>query len=163
MKRSARLIPLFLLLAAVPAWAQSAGGFKPKTRSSFTSVDGLRNPFWPIGFAPGAPTPSPEKDQVVTPPPQQAPLKPEDFNLTSITSFQGVRMAMISGKAVGEGDITTVHLGEHRTKVQILRITDGAVVLRCMGQEVTVTLKRPELDLMSRPAPAAPVIHSQEE
>lgn len=72
-------------------------------------------------------------------------------------------MAMLSGKPVGEGEVTSVHLGEHRTKVQVLKITDGAVVLRCMGQEVTVPLKRPELDLMSRPAPAAPVIRSQEE
>ena len=160
MKRSLRLIPLLLLATAVPTWAQAPGEFKVKTRSSFTSVDGLRNPFWPIGFAPGAPTPT--TDTQAAPPPQTT-LKPEDFSLTSITSFQGTRLAMISGKPVGEGDITTIHLGEHRTKVQIIRITDGAVLLRCMGQEITVTLKRPELNLITRPAPAAPVIHSQEE
>lgn len=166
MKRSVRLIALLLLLGASSAWAQSSGGFKLKNRSSFNSVHGLRNPFWPIGVTPGAPAAANDNTAaaaVAAVAPQAAPLKPEDFNLTSITSFQGVRMAMISGKPVAEGDVATIHLGEHRTKVQIVRITDGAVVVRCMGQEVTVPLKRPELDLMTRPAIAAPVIHSQEE
>lgn len=163
MKTSAPIIALLILLPASFACAQSAGVIKIKNRSSFTSVDIARNPFWPIGFSPNAvatTTPNEAQQPVMS---QKPALKAEDFNLTSISSFQGTRMAMLCGKPVGEGQLVNLNLGGQRTKVQILKVTDGSVVLQCMGQEITVQLKRPEMDLMLKPAPQQPLLHSQEE
>ena len=134
-----------------------SGVLQIHNRSSFNSIEG-RNPFWPVGYAPGA--------VIVNPGQTSAPkslIKAEDFSLTSITSFQGIRMATVCGKSVAEGDLVKVSLGGQPVRVQVVRVTDGSVVLRYAGQEVTVVLKRPELDLTTRPVKAEPLLHSQEE
>ena len=161
MKTCAHIITLLVTLLATSGWAQSSGGFKVKNLSAFNVAGSSRNPFWPIGYVPGIPGSQTPNSQA-----QQAPkaaLKAEDFTLTSISSFQGARMAMVSGKSVIEGQLVNLNVSGQRMKVQIVSITDGAVTLRCMGQEITVSQKRPELQLMSKPAPPPPVLHSSEE
>ena len=156
MKSLPRIITLLVLLSTTRAWTQ--GVFKIKNHSSFNSVDLARNPFWPIGYVPGSQTPN-----IAQATPQKALLKAEDFNLTSISSFGGTRMGMLNGKPVGEGEMVNINVGGQRIKVQTVKVSDGAVVIRYMGQDITVILKRPELDLMNKPASKEPVLHSSEE
>ena len=147
-------------MGAIPAMAQGNGGngvLQLKNRSSFNSIEG-RNPFWPIGYVAGTVVASQDQQVVAKPL-----IKPEDFTLTSISSFGGTRMATVCGKPVAEGDLVKVPLNGQPVKVQVVKVTDGSVVLRYMGQEVTVLLKRPELDLTTRPVKAEPLLHSQEE
>ena len=72
-------------------------------------------------------------------------------------------MGMLNGKPVGEGEMVNINVGGQRIKVQTVKVSDGAVVIRYMGQDITVILKRPELDLMNKPASKEPVLHSSEE
>jgi len=145
------------LAMGTQAWGQGNGVLKLKNHSAFNSIDG-RNPFWPVGYTPGTAIAGPQKAAVARPM-----MTPEDFVLTSISSFGGTRMATVCGKAVAEGDLVKVNLGGQPVKVQVVRVSDGSVVLRYAGQEVTVVLKRPELDLTNRPVKVEPLLHSQEE
>jgi len=147
-----------LALSPIAAMGQGNGVLQLKNRSSFNTIEG-RNPFWPIGYVAGsAVVASPDQPAVAKPL-----IKPEDFTLTSISSFGGTRMATLCGKPVAEGDMVKVPLNGQPAKVQVVRVTDGSVVLRYMGQEVTVVLKRPELNLTTRPVKPEPLLHSQEE
>jgi hypothetical protein len=158
MKGKLYIIAAVALLPAVSGWSQASGVLKVKNRSTFTSVDLGRNPFWPVGYIQGAVV-SKVGETVV----QKPLVRPEDFTLTSISIFDGARMAMFCGKAVKEGDLVKVSLNGERAKVQIIRVADGVVVLRYAGQEITVPLKRTELDLISKPEVKEPVLHSTEE
>ena len=146
-----------LLVMCAQARGQGSGVLRIHNRSAFNSID-ARNPFWPVGYVPGTAAPAP--GQTAAP---KSLIKAEDFTLTSISSFAGTRMATVCGKSVAEGDLVKVTLGGQPVKVQVVQVTDGSVVLRYAGQEVTVVLKRPELDLTTRPVKAEPLLHSQEE
>lgn len=140
---------------------QSSGVLKLHNRSSFNAIE-VRNPFWPIGYDPKAAAP-PTPANPEQPAAKQMQIKPEDFSVTSISNFGGSRMATVCGKPVMEGDHVKVSLGGQPAKVQVAKITDGTVVLRYSGQEVTVVLKRTDLDLSARPVKPEPRLHSQEE
>ncbi len=128
----------FLAILALPAIAAAQGDL-PKTstkdytlthKSSFKpSVSTDRNPFWPIGWTPSAPTSGPA-----------APItdvQASDFSVTT-TSLDYPSLAVINGRTYGVGDRVPVaaHPGEFATVTQIL---DGAVNLDFHGAHLHST------------------------
>jgi hypothetical protein len=116
---------------AQPAPAKVSGKDYVLThKSSFKpSVSTARNPFWPIGWTPTAPTSGPA-----------APItdvQASDFSVTT-TSLDYPSLAVINGRTYGVGDRVPVaaHPGEFATVTQIL---DGAVNLDFHGAALHAT------------------------
>ena len=147
-----------LLASGISVLAQDAAG-KPspsglpiKNKSVFNADPKMHNPFWPIGWAKKGPV-------AVAAPVEAAPvivLKPEMFNVSTIM-LGSPAIAVINGREYEEGQTlrqeepkaATAGRGTESApslppsaKVQVVRILDGAVVLRCGESQVSVELKR---------------------
>lgn len=140
--------------AAAKNGGDTAGLYSLKTRSFFSAPDGSRPPFWPIGF-------HPKKAAEEAAPRPTFQLNPDSFSVTSILQG-GVSIAVINGRSYGEGEFLRLPRAPKPgqavsptspapinlppgVRVQVARITDGAVILRALDQTVTVPLRRPEL------------------
>ncbi len=132
MKTYAVLI-LAALLILPAAHAQQGTAFKLKNRSSFSSNRVTRDPFWPIGWSKKGPT-----EQAVA----NAPVKAENFVVSTIMIDQGAPLAVINGKVYGEGETMSVEAGGVKISVLVAAIEDGRVVLRYQAETITVPLRR---------------------
>lgn len=109
--------------------------FRAEAVSSFEPEEKVRNPFWPIGFAPEADALAPATVTEA----KSKPINPGAFVVTSI-SLGAEPLAVINGKAYGEGEFISVPGGKEM--VQVVRIGDGVVLMRHNGGEFQAGLRR---------------------
>ena len=62
--------------------------------------------------------------------------------LTSITVDHGTRFAIINGKAMQEGQVFGLQLGNQTYQLTVKAIEDGRVILARRDQEIMVPLRR---------------------
>jgi hypothetical protein len=106
-----------------------------KNKSSFVMDDNSRNPFWPIGWKPAA-------KQNVSNESSGPQVQAGSFAVTSITVDQGGRFAIINGKAMTEGQVFGLQVGNQTYQITVKAIEDGQVVLLRRDQEIFVPLRR---------------------
>lgn len=107
-----------------------------KNKSSFVMEESSRNPFWPIGWKP-APKQTATTTESVGPE-----IQPASFLVSSITVDQGGRFAIINGKAMTEGQVFGLQMGNQTYQISVKAIQDGQVILRRRDQEIAVPLRR---------------------
>lgn len=133
MKRTLLIAALaFILGAPFMPEASAQSGFKLKNRSSFSSNRVTRDPFWPIGWSKQGGV------QAVA----AAPVKAEDFVVSTIMIDQGAPLAVINGKVYGEGETMTLPAGGLKVSVLVAAIEDGRVMLRYQGDTIAAPLRR---------------------
>ncbi|HET9417747.1 MAG TPA: hypothetical protein VFO30_00265 [Chthoniobacterales bacterium] len=109
-------------------------GIELKNKSSFQMDSNGRNPFWPIGFKPAAPTARGSSAGLDIP--------PNALLLTSITLDQGTHFAIINGKTMQEGQQFTMQVGSQSYVLKLKWIQDGQVILSYQDREIAVPLRR---------------------
>lgn len=139
MNRPILLLPALLasFLGAVPPAHAQEKPAEPERRSAFQIKDGARNPFWPLGWSPGAvsaPSAAP------APAPAQS-IGPEAFNV-SLISLGPPHFAVINGKDYSENSKIPVPTGGGVVEVRVMAIRDGFVLLEHNGQPIKVELRR---------------------
>jgi hypothetical protein len=132
------LAVLVLGFVAVPiarAEEPAAPSIELKTKSAFNMEASGRNPFWPIGWKPVA--------RVQNTTEHTGPdISPSAFAVTSITLDQGARFAIINGKAMQEGQVFGLQLGNQTYQLTVKKIDDGQVILSRRDQDIVVPLRR---------------------
>ncbi|HSV63322.1 MAG TPA: hypothetical protein VLH83_08240 [Chthoniobacterales bacterium] len=123
-----------LLVASVRA--EDAPAIELKNKSSFAMDGSGRNPFWPIGWKPVT------RAQTATNDHTGPDILPTAFVVTSITLDQGARFAIINGKAMQEGQVFGLQLGNQTYQLTVKAIEDGRVILARRDQEIVVPLRR---------------------
>ena len=108
-----------------------------KNKSTFTMDASGRNPFWPIGWKPVARVQTNNTTEHTGPD-----ILPTAFVVTSITLDKGARFAIINGKAMQEGQVFGLHLGNQTYQLTVKTIEDGRVILARRDQEIIVPLRR---------------------
>jgi hypothetical protein len=144
--------------------------YQLKNRSAFNCPTTVtRAPFWPIGWVP-------QTKGTVTASTQSTPKVALDagmFRVTSILLGSGATgsLAVINGRAYSEGEFikmprvaaavstTTGKATNPATRIRVMRITDGTVLLQRDDQTVTLTLQRPEL---AQRKPEEPLLDEEE-
>jgi hypothetical protein len=119
-----------------PAAKDSPGAIELKNKSSFTMDASGRNPFWPIGWKPVA------RVQNNTTEHTGPEILPTAFVVSSITVDNGTRFAIINGKAMQEGQVFGLQLGNQTYQLTVKAIEDGRVILARRDQEIIVPLRR---------------------
>lgn len=132
-----RAVSVALLLLAPAAVARAEGPTPGKEyvlahKSVYGVAEGERNPFWPIGFKPSAPTPDAPQAPVAEALPE---VRPEMFVVTTISMEQSTPLAVINGRTHGIGDRLPVD-ASGREFVVVRRIVDGAVFFDFHGQTI---------------------------
>ncbi len=107
-----------------------------KNKSSFVMDENSRNPFWPIGWKPAA------KQTTATNESAGPQILPTSFLVSSITVDTGGRFAIINGKAMTEGQVFGLQLGNQTYQITVKSIQDGQVILLRRDQEIPVPLHR---------------------
>ena len=124
------------LAAAATAGAQTQSAaprvtpgkeYKITRRSDFTGVEGVRNPFWPIGWVPTASVQSVPQEALPE-------VSADSFVVTSI-SLDGQPLAVVNGRTYGVGDRIPVNASGTEA-VAVSRIVDGAVYFTFHGREI---------------------------
>jgi hypothetical protein len=108
-----------------------------KNKSSFTMDASGRNPFWPIGWKPVAHVQNSPTTEHTGPD-----ILPSAFVVSSITLDNGTRFAIINGKAMQEGQVFGLQLGNQTYQLTVKSIEDGRVILARRDQEIIVPLRR---------------------
>ena|SRR5438552_15298245 len=127
-------ISTLVVLGVTRAQAGPAAAIELKNKSSFNLEASGRNPFWPIGWKPVARATTTEH---IGPE-----IQPAAFVLTSITLDHGARFAIINGKALQEGQVFGLQLGNQTYQITVKSIEDGKVVLARRDQDIVVLLRR---------------------
>ncbi len=134
-------LPLGATAIAVLGWALPASAqapapatktlpgkeYKLTRRSAFTGLEGVRNPFWPIGWVPTAAIPSAPQEALPE-------VSADSFVVTSI-SLDGQPLAVINGRTYGVGDRIPVN-ATGTEAVAVSKIVDGAVFFTFHGREI---------------------------
>ena len=123
----------FHILSAFSAEERPVG-IELKNKSSFQMESNARNPFWPIGFKPLAPSACGSSAGLDVP--------VNAFLLTSITLDQGTHFAIINGKPIQEGQQFTMQIGSQSYPLKVKWIQDGQVILSYQDREIVVPLRR---------------------
>jgi hypothetical protein len=114
--------------------AEDPHAIELKNKSSFAMDASGRNPFWPIGWKPVARAQTNEHSGLD--------IQPSAFVVSSITLDQGARFAIINGKAMQEGQVFGLQLGNQTYQLTVKRIEDGRVILARRDEEIPVPLRR---------------------
>ena len=93
-------------------------------------------PFWPIGWKPVART------QTNTTEHTGPDILSSAFVVSSITLDNGARFAIINGKAMQEGQVFGLQLGNQTYQLTVKKIEDGRVILARRDEEIIVPLRR---------------------
>ena len=128
-----------LAQAPAPAASSKVSGKEyilTRTSSFQAPPPTARNPFWPIGWTPSAPTAA----AAAAP---QFDVKPEQFVVTSV-SVDYPALAVINGRTRGVGDRIPLPAADgkeaaSKETVQVKQILDGQVVLEYRGREMRVS------------------------
>ena len=132
--------------AAPPPTPQSAADPAPaaatlelKNKSSFAIQENGRNPFWPIGWKPA----SKQTAATATTESSGPEIESSAFVVSSIVMDPRARFAIINGKAMSEGQVFGLQMGNQTYQITVRSIEDGRVVLvRGRDQEIVVPLRR---------------------
>ena len=123
------------VISAMCLRSEDAPVIELKNKSSFAMDGSGRNPFWPIGWKPAA------RAQTTTE--HSGPeIQPAAFVVSSITLDQGARFAIINGKAMQEGQVFGLQLGNQTYQLTVKAIEDGRVILLRRDEEIIVPLRR---------------------
>ena len=140
MNKTATLALFLLAGCGLAAHAQTVEELKIKNRSTFDAfAAGARNPFWPVGWRKEAAGASRATATAAVAAPVEVVLRPQDFVVTSI-SVGALPLAVINGKAYGEGDLIPLSRGKETVSVQVFAIRDGEVTLRHQTKTVVCTI-----------------------
>lgn len=115
----------------------AAPALEVKNKSSFVMDESGRNPFWPIGWKPAPKAATTTTGEHVGPE-----ISPTSFSVTSITTGQGERFAIINGKVMSEGQVFGLQIGTQTYQITVKAIQDGQVILSRRDQEIPVPLRR---------------------
>lgn len=115
--------------------AEEAPVIELKNKSSFTMDSSGRSPFWPIGWKPVVRTQTTTEHSGPE-------IQPTAFVVSSITLDQGARFAIINGKAMQEGQVFGLQLGNQTYQLTVKAIEDGRVILARRDEEIIVPLRR---------------------
>ncbi|MEO5719870.1 MAG: hypothetical protein ABIR71_00185 [Chthoniobacterales bacterium] len=107
-----------------------------KHKSTFALEENSRNPFWPIGWKPAAKLTASTSDTV------GPDILPSSFLVSSITVDTGGKFAIINGRAMTEGQVFGLQLGNQTYQITVKAIQDGQVILLRRDQEIAVPLRR---------------------
>ncbi len=119
---------------AKPAAPAAPAVIELKNKSSFSTEDSARNPFWPIGWKPAAKESANE---------QAGPeVSPAAFVVTSIVLDPSAKFAIVNGKTMQEGQVFGLQMGKQTYQLTVKSIEDGQVVLMRRDQEIVVPLHR---------------------
>ena len=133
--------PIFLclvLLSAAPIFAAEVNGLEFKNKSVFTTENGSRNPFWPIGWKPTARLSDPNGAAEHA----SSDISASAFLVSSITLGQANRFAIVNGKIMQEGQQFGLQIGNQTYQITLKSIQDGRVVFGRRDQEIVVPLRR---------------------
>ena len=123
------------VLSVASLRAEDAPVIELKNKSSFTMDGSGRSPFWPIGWKPAV--------RAQTNTEHTGPeIQPAAFVVSSITLDQGARFAIINGKAMQEGQVFGLQLGNQTYQLTVKAIEDGRVILLRRDEEIIVPLRR---------------------
>ena len=123
------------VLSASCLRADDAPAIVLKNKSSFAMDGSGRNPFWPIGWKPAVRTQTTTEHTGPE-------ILPTAFVVSSITLDQGARFAIINGKAMQEGQVFGLQLGNQTYQLTVKAIEDGRVILLRRDEEIIVPLRR---------------------
>ena len=123
------------VLSVAALRAEEAPVIELKNKSSFTMDGSGRNPFWPIGWKPAVRTQTTTEHSGPE-------IQPTAFVVSSITLDQGARYAIINGKAMQEGQVFGLQLGNQTYQLTVKTIEDGRVILLRRDEEIIVPLRR---------------------
>ena len=125
---STAFLLLFLAAPTESAQAQSVEDLHVAHRSTFESPAAVRDPLTPIGWQKQGPVVLAANGSTVARTVESY-ILPAAFVVSSI-SLDRIPLAVINGKAYGEGDTMPFNAGGERIQIQIFAIRDGAVTLR---------------------------------
>lgn len=136
---------LFLILVVVAgsgllARAQTAEELDIVRHSAFDASTSPRDPFLPIGWKKVATVVAPSGGGMIAAPTTESYIKPEAFVVTSI-SLDRIPLAVINGKAYGEGDMIPFVAGTEHIRLQIVLIRDGEVTLRYKNYSIACLIR----------------------
>jgi len=135
-KNKAALALLLVVGYGQMAHAQSVEDLNIAQRSAFQSPAAARDPFLPIGWQKvGAVVFSGSGARTT-----EACITPEAFVVSSI-SLDRLPLAVINGKAYGEGDLIPFDAGGKQIQVQVFAVRDGQVVLRYKDFKVSCPIR----------------------
>jgi len=120
---------LILTASALFSYAQTAEELGVAKRSAFDDSTIQRDPFLPIGWNQPVLVQGPVHSGVSAPPTIESFIRPEAFVISSIL-FDKIPLAVINGKAYGEGDSMPFNAGGTQIKLQVFAIRDGVVTLQ---------------------------------
>ncbi|MGF1657162.1 MAG: hypothetical protein ACFCU3_09310 [Verrucomicrobiales bacterium] len=125
-----------LSVALVPAHSQEAEvqtEEAPERVSAFSAGGIERNPFWPIGWAPGQTPAEPTKPKIL--------VTQEQFTITSIL-LGPPNYAVINGRDYGEEDLVPLSTAQGEITVRIRAIRDGFVLVDYEGEAINIPFRR---------------------
>jgi hypothetical protein len=135
-KLFAVLILGFIAVQLARAEDAATPSIELKNKSAFNMDASGRNPFWPIGWKPVT------RVQNNTTEHTGPDILPSAFAVTSITLDEGARFAIINGKAMQEGQVFGLQLGNQTYQLSVKKIDDGQVILSRRDQDIIVPLRR---------------------
>ena len=125
-----------IVLSFAGVRAEDSPAIELKNKSAFTMDSSGRNPFWPIGWKPVA------RSQTNTTEHTGPDILSSAFVVSSITLDNGARFAIINGKAMQEGQVFGLQLGNQTYQLTVKKIEDGRVILARRDEEIIVPLRR---------------------
>jgi hypothetical protein len=135
MKKIFAIVVLGFVAVQLARAEETPASIELKNKSAFTMDASGRNPFWPINWKPAA--------RVKNTTEHTGPdILASAFAVTSITLDQGARFAIINGKAMQEGQVFGLQLGNQTYQLTVKKIEDGQVILSRRDQEIIVPLRR---------------------
>lgn len=135
MKRIFAILVLGFIAVQFARAEETTPAIELKNKSAFNMDASGRNPFWPIGWKPVA--------RVQNTTEHTGPdILPSAFSVTSITLDEGARFAIINGKAMQEGQVFGLQLGNQTYQLTVKKIDDGQVILSRRDQDIIVPLRR---------------------
>ena len=140
MKNKSVLILVVLAVCGLNCSAQTAEDIGITKRSTFDDAAVLRDPFLPIGWNKPLLVQAPVSNGSSAPAPIESYIRPEAFVVSSIL-FDRIPLAVINGKAYGEGDSIPFNAGGAMIKLQVCAIRDGAVTLSFNDFKVTCPIR----------------------
>ena len=140
MKSSAILFLGALMAGSALLQGQTVEDFNLPQHSTFDGSLLQRDPFLPIGWKPPEAAAIPLSNSPAAPPTIESVLQPTAFVVSSI-SLDRIPLAIINGKAYGEGDsIPFTALGQ-KIQLQVFAIRDGEVILRYNELKITCPIR----------------------
>ena len=139
-KNSAFFVLLVLIGSSLVSRAQTAAELGASKLSTFEIGTERRDPFVPIGWQRPASEPAPVVKGLPVVMTTESYIRPEAFVVSSI-SVDRLPLAVINGKAYGEGESLPFVAGDKRIKLLVYSIRDGAVTLRYNDYKVTCPIR----------------------